>query len=303
MMNAYAQPACRFVALMAIGIGAGIVGCEQSTGGPTPTANPNPQPFQLFQPIQQRTTGERWTILCRRYSAAESPDHAAVAQKMADMLKAVRDLTPSAVRVETEPAGSSRDYGSYRKIESKETGRLVFPPDYQPDIELIRSLSYQQFTPFFAAQPELLTSEDIPGPGKWHISKAQGTLTLLIARFYNTGDFKQRLAAAEQYVELLRQEGLPAYYDHQTTRSFVYIGDFDESDRKPGPRGLWVFSPRVEALIAKNRQEFGFISDNGAVRTRPISSEEVLAEASQMVEVPREQNGRSSSDLWPGHGR
>jgi hypothetical protein len=134
---------------------------------------------------------------------------------------------------------------------------------------------------------------------QWHISKAKGPLTLLIARFYNTAGFNQRIEAAEQYCSILRQEGYPAYYEHQDVRSFVYVGDFELTDRyRPEVRdrqgnirtGMWRLGPNVEALIARNPDEFRYITDNGHLIRRIGPDGRGMAENSYLIEAGREEN-------------
>lgn len=258
----------------------------------------------LFQPAGQG--GEQWTILCRHYNASEAPNHAVLADQMADMLRQVKDLRANQVRVETTPTGSSIYYGTYRRVASKQTGRLVFPEQFQRDIELIRSLSYGRFTPFFQAEPHMTGGREGGAFAQWDISKAEGPLTLLIARFYNTAGFDQRMETAEQYCSILRQEGYPAYYEHQEVRSFVYVGDFKFSDRyRPEIRdrqgnirtGMWRLGPNVEALVARNPDEFRYITDNGHLIRQVGPDGRALAEQSYLVETRREKG--ANPDMLP----
>ena len=255
----------------------------------------------LFQPTARG--GERWTILCRHYSAADTPNHSQLADQMADMLRQVKELRADQVRVDTTATGSSVHYGTYRRVASKQTGRLIFPRQFQLDIEMIRSLSYGQFTPFFRAAPERIGGRSGGAHGQWHISNAKGPLTLLIARFYNTAGFDQRIEAAEKYCSILRQEGFTAYYEHQDVRGFVYVGDFERTDRyRPETRdrqgnlrtGMWRRGPNVEALIARNPDEFRYITDNGHLIRRVGPDGRRMAEGSYLVEVQR--------GAYPGSG-
>ncbi len=229
---------------------------------------------------------ERWTILCRRYSAAENRDHEQLCRQMAEVLRRVTQLDAREVRVETDGTGSSLYYGRYARVASGR-GSLVFPPEFQRDIELIRSLSHQNFTPFFQARPEVMQAAGGAAGSPRHVSNCKGTHTLLIARFYNTPTFDKRVEAAEQYVGLLREAGYPAYYDHQDARSFVFVGDFGEEDQIPGPGGTWTYSRRVQELIEKNPAEFRYISENGHILTVAQANGERMATPSRLVAVPR----------------
>lgn len=265
------------------------IGCQTgdpSTGGMEP----------LFQPTARG--GEQWTILCRHYIASEAPNHVILAEQMVDMLRQVKELRANQVRADTTATGSSIYYGTYRRVASKQTGRLVFPKQFQHDIELIRSLSYGRVTPFFRATPEMIGGQGSGTHSQYHISKAKEPLTLLIARFYNTAGYDQRIEAAEQYCSILRQEGYPAYYEHQDVRSFVYVGDFKLTDRyRPEATdrhgttrtGMWRLGPNVESLIARNPDEFRYVTDNGHLIRRVGPDGRKTAEESYLVKVRREE--------------
>ena len=228
---------------------------------------------------------EQWTIHCMY---TNEPGHEVQCKRLADMLGKVSDLQSQKVRLETSEDGSTIYYGKYVKVASKTTGRLVFPPGLQRDIKLLQRLSYNQTTPFFHARPVLIEGKKPSKRGEWHVSRVQGTHTLLIARFYNTPTFSQRKEAAEQYVEQLRQEGYPAYYQHQQVRSLVYIGHFDESDYIQNPDGSYRLSSRVEQLISKNEQAFRCILDNGFLLKHHTPDGRVMASKSYLVKVPRD---------------
>jgi len=251
-------------------ISAGCEGTGQTGGGPS-----------LFSPANQ---GERWTICCRRLSA---PGHAQAAEMLGTMLRQVKQLNPQAVRVVTGPIESAVYYGEYRRVPARPgSDDLAFPPEYQRDIALIRSLTDGVSTPFLAAQPELIES---PGARsehpEWEATNAKGTHSLLIAVFYNTENFQQRKEVAEQYVSMLREEGFPAYYYHEPVKSFVFVGDFTEQDviitpegRKPGPR--------VEQLIARREEEFRYFTQNGHIIKYIEGPGREISPPSQIVPLP-----------------
>ncbi|UCD30109.1 MAG: hypothetical protein JSV03_06455, partial [Planctomycetota bacterium] len=175
----------------------------------------------------------------------------------------------------------------YSKVVSKQTGRLVFPPQFQKDIELIRRLSYKRVTPFFSAHPELLDSGPSSGRGEWDVSRAKGKYTLQIAVFYNTATFDKRKEAAEQYVEILREQGYSAYYRHEIVKSHVFVGDFDESDIVQMPDGRKRYGPRVEKFIAGNKEEFQYLHENGYLLKEVVPDGKAIAPQSYLVPVPR----------------
>lgn len=214
----------------------------------------------IFSPIQSGK--ERWTIRCARL---QTPAHRESADRLAQELGKVQGLRPRSVRVVSDATGSTIYYGEYTKVPSGD-GSLVFPDEYQDDIELIRRLAYGRQTPFFYAEPELL-SEQAPGAvaAEGDVSNAKGTHGLQIAVFYNTPTFDERKQSAEQYVKLLREQGYAAYYYHEAVKSFVFVGDFNASDlmRDPRDRSRYVFGPRVQQLIARNPEEFKYFMENG----------------------------------------
>ncbi|GMV98259.1 MAG: hypothetical protein AMXMBFR83_26110 [Phycisphaerae bacterium] len=230
---------------------------------------------------------ERWTIRCARL---QSPNHADMANVLAGMLRKVPQLKPREVRIVSTTGESVIYYGEYRKITARD-GTPAFPPEYQRDIELIRSLSYQNQTPFFFAGPELLASpEPVAGAGaEGDLSTARGAYSLQIAVFYNTGEFTQRKEAAEAYVKDLRRRGYPAYYYHEDPRSFVMVGDFEAADLERGPDGQYRYGPRVQQFIARNPEEFRYVTENGMkVKRRltgPDGKEQVIIPESLLVPV------------------
>ena len=88
-----------------------------------------------------KDTREKWTIRCLR---VEGPDHEERCGRLADMLRQVRDLKPRKVRVATDATGTTIYYGEYVKVQQRETNVLVFPPEFQREIGLIRRLAVNQ---------------------------------------------------------------------------------------------------------------------------------------------------------------
>lgn len=235
----------------------------------------------LLGPKQQAS--ERWTIRCRRF---EDPQHEQRARRLADMLGNVKGLQAQKLHVATDAVGSTIYYGQYTRVPSPETGAWAFPPELKRDMDLIQRVVISEQMPFAFAFPEVMDKAAAAGSGQWHVSRASGTHTLLVARFYNTPTFNQRTEVAEQYVRQLREEGFPAYYEHQQVRSLVFVGDFEESDLIRTPDGGWALGPRVEQLITRNEEAFRYILDNGHLLKRRTADGQVAPPASYLVPVP-----------------
>jgi len=227
--------------------------------------------------------GEKWTIRCCR---VETPDHLQRAEMLANMLKKVSQLDARKVHVTSDETGSTIYYGEYHRVASSSTGQLVFPPEFQRQIEFIRTLSAVGIgVPFFGAQPELIESTTPSTHPEWDAINAKATHSLLIGVFYNTPTFSERKLAAEQYVEVLRKDGFTAYYYHEPVKSYVYVGDFSAKDRIVTPNGIRP-SQRVEQLIARRADEFSNFHENGFLRIK-IEGDRRTAPLSEVVQLPR----------------
>ncbi|NLX13977.1 MAG: hypothetical protein GXY44_10045 [Phycisphaerales bacterium] len=235
----------------------------------------------LFRSLQGKQ--DRWTICCLRVSIL---DHEAICNQYADLLRRVRELDAGKVRVVSDATSSAVYYGEYTKISEPQTDRLIFPTQYQRDIELIRRLSSGNSTPFFGAQPELLERGDAPRHPQWSVFNASGQYTLHIAVFYNTGTFDQRREAAEQYVGALREAGFSAYFYHGMVKSHVFVGDFEEADIIHTPEGVH-WGPRVEEFVSNNEAEFRHTTENGVIRKRRMPDGQFVAPQSVLRQVPR----------------
>lgn len=234
----------------------------------------------LFSPTP---AGEKWTICCRRL---EESGHAQTAENLAAMLRRVEQLDPNAVRVVSDETGSSVLYGEYRRVPAAPgSDQLVFPPELQREMTFIRTLTDGTSTPFYAARPESFETGRKSEHPEWEATNASATHSLLIAVFYNTESFQQRRQVAEQYTAILREEGFPAYYYHEPVKSFVFVGDFKESDVISTPEGPQP-GPRVERLIARREAEFRHFTENGHIRKFIEGSREIVP-PSRIVPLPR----------------
>ncbi len=227
---------------------------------------------------------EKWTILCLR---SEAPGHEAYVRQLAEMLGGVEGLQARKARVVTDTAGSTLYYGEYAKVSSPQTGRLVFPQQYQQDVARIQRLTVSNVPIFRYAKPEPIGGRPSGEPGEWDIANATGSYTLQIGVFYNTEGFDQRREVAEEYVRLLRADGFAAYYRHELSRSFVYVGDFEGSDVVNTPTGPQ-FGPRVEQLISRREEEFRYVLENGHRVRRTAPDGQMVVPRSMLVAVPRD---------------
>ena len=227
-------------------------------------------------------SGEKWTIRCLH---TEGPDHLVQANLLADQLRKVEGLRASKVRTVNTSSGSTIYYGQYVKVASRETGRLVFPPDYLRDLALIQRTAYNGVQVFRYAKPELLETIATAGLDQWELANAKGNHTLQIGVFYNTPTFQERKQTAEQYVKLLRQDGFTAYFRHEPARSFVFVGDFDDSDVSKTAAG-YQFGPRVEKLINQREEEFRYMLENGYRIRKKTPDGQMIVPPSVLIPVP-----------------
>jgi hypothetical protein len=176
----------------------------------------------------------------------------------------------------------------------RDTGQLSFPPQMQQDLELLRTLTLENMEPFAMAVPEPISQAPVNQRGEWHVSRAKGTHTLLIAIFYNTPTFQQRREVAEEYTRQLRDEGVSAYYLHEQVKSYVFVGDFTKADFTM-QNGQWIYGPAITNMIEDRPQdEFKYLTENGHIRKYPTPTGVMQPRLSQLIEVP----GASGDRLW-----
>lgn len=240
---------------------------------------------------------EKWRIRCYHN---EGPNHEQTCKQVAAMLGQVSGLEARKIQIVTTPKGSTIYYGDYVKVASAGGDRLVFPADYQHDIDLIQRVAINQTPLFRMAKPESVVTGTAAGAGEWDVVNCKGTHTLQIGVFYSTPTFQERREAAEEYVKLLREEGFSAYYLHQEVKSFVFVGDFDDSDLIRTAQGTQ-FGPRVEQLIARRPEEFRYTLENLHRVKRTSPSGEMTVPPSILVPVPRDKT--ADRDAMPAKPR
>ena len=152
------------------------------------------------------------------------------ANAYAEALKKVTGLKPDLVQVFTDADGTAAFYGRYRCNYGADGQATQFKPNHLQDLEMIRTLRFQgaDVWPFMLASMDVLPTYRSPHP-EWDLEQADGYWTLHVAVFYNTDTLHSRRSAAEQYCQLLRQQGEQACYHHIVSRSSVYIGAFPKS--------------------------------------------------------------------------
>lgn len=225
---------------------------------------------------------EKWTIRCTH---TEGPDHLVQANLLADQLRQVAGLRAGKLRTVSTSTGSTIYYGQYVKVASPETGRLIFPREYLRDLALIQRTNYNGVQVFRYANPELLETAAATGLEQWEVANAKGKYTLQIGVFYNTPTFQERKPAAEQYVKQLRQDGFTAYFRHEPARSFVFVGDFDDSDVIKTAAGHEA-GPRVEKLIKQREEEFRYMLENGYRIRKKTPDGQMIVPLSMLFPVP-----------------
>lgn len=170
------------------------------------------------------TDEETWAIRC---IALRGPDQWQRAEKYAAAIRQVAGLNAKLVQVLSDADSTSVFYGRYRRLPDGEKGAARYTPDPQHDLETIRSLQLQgaDVWPFLLASLDVLPIHRSAHP-EWDLTTIDGYWSLQVAVFYNTGEFRSRRSAAEEYCRLLREQGEEAYYHHGPAQSEVCIGAF-----------------------------------------------------------------------------
>ncbi len=232
---------------------------------------------------------EKWTIWCQR---TEGVDHRVRANLLADQLRQMPGLKPDKVRVVEGADGTTIYYGQYVKVQSPETGRLVFPREYLEDLAMIQRTTYRGTPIFRFAKPELMEAGPSAEVAQWDLNHCKAKYTLQVGIFYNTPTFQSRKQAAEEYVKQLRQDGFAAYFRHEEARSFVFVGEFDDSDVVQTADGSFKSGPRVERLIRQREEEFRYLLENGYRIRRKMPDGQMMVAPSMLVPVRHEAANR-----------
>jgi hypothetical protein len=235
--------------------------------------------------------GEEWQIECGIFS---SDEHRRTAEELAGGLRTVKSLRADRVRVVHEEGRSVIYYGDYRLKRDPKSDMIVFSDEINKDVRFIRTLApVEGQYPFLAARPvpkKVESGDPKAGPPEWNLANARGYYTLQVGVTYNTADFHERIEAAVEWARDLRSRGHEAYYYHDTNRSYVTVGTFDESAATVGPDGRQQYSEAVRAL--RTKEEFAYNLENGmkAVTIQPDGTRAV--NQSFLVRIPQKSAGR-----------
>ncbi len=245
---------------------------------------------------------DRYSIFCTRFDRGIEGDPRTQSHQLAEMLARVPQLDRRAIQVRDDATGSSIYYGNYEMVPGPQGNRLIFPPEMQRDMDFIRGLTLNGQLPFALARPEQIEARDST-ESEFHLSRIKGSYTLMIAYFYDTPTFSQRKQVAEQYATLLRKEGVPAFFFHEERRSFVFVGDFSDTDVIRGEKGV-LPGPPVTDLIASRPEEFQYVTENGHLRKEILPDGSSIAPPAQLIFVPENLNASTTSgERLPAPGR
>ncbi len=221
-------------------------------------------------------TDDLWAIRC---ISLRGPDRFSNANNYAAALRKVDGLKPALVAVFDVEGSSNVYYGRYERRYDERSGQESFKPDPLKDLDLVRKLSFdagdgaggtRPVWPFIYATMEAQpTTETLPA--EWCLDHAVGQYSLQIAVFYNSEQMRQRKSAAEQYCQILRDQGEEAYYYHGEQNSIVCVGSFPqtaiESIKRTNPlTGSVEFSAKIvdERMLALQRK-YPYNTHNGHI--------------------------------------
>jgi hypothetical protein len=243
--------------------------------------------------------GEPWTILVADVSGPQRRD---ATESAAAALRRTRGIRPADVRVEHGQESSRILYGRYYRQTLPDSLRKSVPPQMQHDLALVKDLAGQDGVLFFPGAEMMPLATAHVGPEDWDLAQANGTYTLQVAAFYDTGDFNDRKGAAVEYARQLREKGYEAYYYHggpKDTISIVTVGTFGPSAVRQGrPQGRAIVDEEgrpvkvaaqlavtySEEVVALQQQEtFKYNLTNGHI----VKSGQVPV-SSALVPIPKE---------------
>ena len=165
---------------------------------------------------------EIWAIRCITLQGTERFKQA---DRYAASLKQVPGLKPELVQVLSDEDGTTVFYGRYQRRYGRNQAEQTYKPNHLRDLETIRNLQLQgtDVWPFILATMDVLPIYRSSHP-EWDLNNVDGYWSLHVAVFYNTETLRTRRSAAEQYCQILRDQGEEAYFHHGSTNSSVYIG-------------------------------------------------------------------------------
>lgn len=276
-----------------------FTGCEPARGGSGGGGGGGGGISQLFAPAKSST--ETWTIEC---NAFEGVGREATADRLATMLKQVRNIDPKKVSVQHEAKASRIFYGEYplRYKEAKTDKRsqtrgdlvIELSEEIKRDLRYIRELAVGDQYPFFSARP-IPKPEPFKGKPEWDLQNASGLYTLNVGVTYPTATMHDYKQAAYLWVEDLRKRGHEAYYyfDPEKPQASVCVGTFGDDAFVYDQWGRKGYSPKVKALQAK--EEFKYNLENGhpvfkRVRNPETNKMEKIPNYSFLARIPRRED-------------
>jgi len=249
---------------------------------------------------------EVWTIECNAYRGHARQE---MADKMATVLKRVRQLRSEKVWVEHDEKQSRVYYGDYElkyveaqvDRESHAKGDFVIELNeaIKRDLRFIKTLAIGEKHPFFSARTIPKPIKDV-GPPEWDLRNAKGVYTLHVGVTYNTQALHNYKQAAVEWVRALREDGHEAYYYHDPDkpRSDVCVGTFDDDALVESADDKTQYSEAVNAL--RGQSDFKYNLENGLrVHNRAKNTDtgqvERIPNWSFLVKIPQ---GDSEDDEW-----
>ena len=260
------------------------------------------------KPLFGRSSGsgetEPWTIECNAY---EGPNHRAMADRMATLLKEVPELPSDDIWVEHSEKESRVFCGVYQLRYAKAAtdgddrleGDVIIQLNDQikRDLAFVRQLALGEEHPFFSARPIRKRVPDVGQP-QWDLRNAKGVYTLNVGVTYPSATLHNYKEAAVDWVRDLRERGYEAYYYHDPDkpRTSICVGTFGEDAFQRDSQGRKGYGPAVKALQSKD--QFQYNLENGhkvfKVAVNPETNrQERIPNYSFLVRIPRQEE-RSS---------
>jgi len=201
-------------------------------------------------------SGVPWTILVLEL---EGPYAIRNSERMADVLRKARGLSPGQVWVTHDPDSISRVYyGSYRTSIDPKTGTRIFPKQIELDLRTIKGTRFDDGVNHFALA--LRVRKPVPDVGRpeWSLQRVDKPFTLQVAAFEADAVENYKEAAAK-WCEKLREKGYEAYYYHASVSSMVTVGAFGKEDVNV-VSGRMVYSPRITRLQQDEALRYNYVN-------------------------------------------